>query len=528
MEINTSGHHNRNIIYNNNASSSSSSSSSSKPAAVNRNNKPSLQQRINTAIPSFVRAGGLTESVKSPEQKRKEVWAESVYSTVLASVFDEQGGETANHQPFPLTVAKVSMFVRACSHLGYTFGSIRNSILPALKRINIDRFGVDVELDATKSLEMKQAFAYSRKYAEDDEAGEGNPFTIYDWKYVSTTLPVDSPDYWRDCLILLFPLMTAARCITLGNFRDCDIISIERIGDGRGSRDEAVGEGSHQDVERYKMVLNLKVTKNNDNWNKKMVVYGKIERHSNWQEDIIFIINQYLLERSGVGVIEFVERMKTGEFPGDRLFLDKAASPSSSITVAALMNNLRHVFSHRIYMAGYPERFFHFHDARAGFLSTIIILYTPESFHNLPSELIPRWKPSTLYDYFQARMKDWIRKELLQSQNEADVDVDGIYAELCRRALIRNTEWNGLVDTKSGGLRPGVLNDCLVLKAFSHLFQSASTNDVRQAMMENIKEWMTSYRRREGRPSASEIQRYLNLIPEPHHQRKGNAYMSGL
>jgi hypothetical protein len=155
----------------------------------------------------------------------------------------------------------------------HTIGTIRNILIPALKRIQIDRYGVDVELDSKKSVLMKQAYAYCKAHCEEDEAGGGNPFMMIDWKYVSSTLPTDSPDYWRDSLVLFFPLITAGRCITLANFRDKDLVSIEKcidddVDNNDDDSDSVVVVGNKTPC-TYKLVLNLRVTKNDSNWNKK-------------------------------------------------------------------------------------------------------------------------------------------------------------------------------------------------------------------------------------------------------------------
>ena len=114
------------------------------------------------------------------------------------------------------------------------------------------------------------------------------------------------------------------------------------------------------------MVINLRVTKNDANWNKKMIIYGRLDEHENWREDLVFVINKCVLERNGFGVRELIQKVKSGDVPGDRLFFATKDCPAEKSVatapenVAALMNNLRHVFSHRTHMAGYPERFFHF------------------------------------------------------------------------------------------------------------------------------------------------------------------------
>ena len=628
--------------------------------------KSSNLQKVTTVVANFVQNGGLTENVKSKEQKRKEAWAEKIYVTVFESL---QAETDQDEQPWPLTDAKMAMFIRAVSHLGYCYGSIKQQIIPSLKRINVDRYNVDVNLDPDKSIAMRHALTYAKKYAEEDEHGSGNPFTVYDLKYVLSTMPVDSPDYWRDALIMLFPLMTAARCVTVGHFRDKDIIWIEAVStipsapplpsaDDNDDDDGTMVLGIPGVVATtattttttttntttaglYKMVINLKVTKNSPNWNKKMIIYGKLEEHEYWYEDLVFIINKFLLERSAVNIIDLVKKVREGSMPGDRLFFSgkntRKGKRLDQETPDTVMTSLRQVFSHRAYMAGYDKNFFHFHDARAGFLTSIVVKnnissdacntllykaamlggwepngkhmnlyfrqagrhqlsptslltdgvlppptaagelpinhsnYTPETFHHLPEKLVPRWKPKTLSEHFQASMKKEIIRRLPKlllpapvaaastsknkkeeqadhddDDNDGDDDdsdtinamnknsdnndddkaiaikrsrVDKIYIELCRRILIRyTTDINDLLDEEHGVISKGLCNDNVVASAFYAFFSTATQDSqrahIRETMIENMEEWAKLCRFREGRPNVEEEKKYTEMIKE--------------
>ena len=124
--------------------------------------------------------------------------------------------------------------------------------------------------------------------------------------------------------------------------------------------DDVIVSGVKQTAATLRMVFSLRVA-------------------DNWREDVAYVINKCVLERNIFSVREWIQKVKNGDVPGDRLlFATKDCPLQKSVAtalenVAGLMNNLCHIFSHRTHMAGYPERFFHCHDARVGILSTIII-----------------------------------------------------------------------------------------------------------------------------------------------------------
>ena len=232
-------------------------------------------------------------------------------------------------------------FIRFIALFGrYSLSGIEAVIAPALRRMNIDQHSSnDKELAGAIGTTIKQL----RRNPNVKQKGSGKPpLCSFDVQELVSRIPDTLPSKLSEASLFLFAHHTGSRALTCENILVKDIEQIELDDSGLAA-----------------VVINLRVTKGNANWNHPVVIEGFINRKH--PLDVVYYLNQHVLNKFQMDLKQITDRVE-----GQQRSVDEKRVWSLS------REAMRERLKTRLAQTGFPP-VFAFHSFRSGFLCSALM-----------------------------------------------------------------------------------------------------------------------------------------------------------
>ena len=267
---------------------------------------------------------------------RKEKWAYSLYQH-----FCEKAGLAAT---FPLDPKVVCGFLRFLAiHAKYSLSGIQAIIAPALRRMNLDKATTSDSFDKHLAHAISATIKQLKRNPTVKLKGTGKPpLCSFDLKELITRIPDSLPSKLLEASLFLFAHHTGSRALTCEAVKVGDIQQIEVDPSGLAV-----------------VVINLRVTKGNPQWNHPVVLEGYLNREH--PLDAVYYLNAYVVSKFKMSLQQISDRAD-GQ---DRDIDHKSLWPLSR-------EAMRERVKRRLSQTGFPDGFA-FHSFRSGFLCSALM-----------------------------------------------------------------------------------------------------------------------------------------------------------
>ena len=275
-------------------------------------------------------------TLEKPESmRRKEVWVSSLYHAFC------QKGKVAN--PFPLSGPLVCGFLHFLAvRCGYALNGIESIIVPCLRHIHVDKCGTE---DKGVVQMMKRAIRALRSNPSVKIHGTGKqPLCSFDVAELISRIPDSLDTKHQEASLFLFALHSGARALTCANVLWGDIKRVD-------SSDTTTGV--------WRVIIILRVTKGNPNWNHPICIEGWPTRKN--ALDVVYYLNQLSITTHKKTLLEITQRSSgPNEFDTSQIW---NMSPDA----------MRGRVKRRLEQCGFPAALWSFHSFRSGHICSALL-----------------------------------------------------------------------------------------------------------------------------------------------------------